>query len=567
VVKPIKIGAIAIGLGALLLSGVLWRGNATAPPDPERALVASLRSEPTVYNRYLDGSAAADLISLLTNATLVRVNRSTDAIEPALAERWALSPDGLTYTLSLRHDVRFSDGAPFTAADVLFTARVLFDTRVDSPLASTLRVDGKPLTFAAPDDFTVTVSLPSAFAPGLRLLDNMPILPRHKLEEALNAGSLREKARVGSTLDELAGLGPFKLVEHVAGQRLVFIRNPYYWRKDDHGRQLPYLDRLTVAILPDQNTEAVRLGAGEIDLMSNGDIRPDDYATFKRLSDEGRLKLMDAGIGLDPNFLWFNLTPQGKVAPWLRDRRARQAISFAVDRQVMADTVYLGAAVPIYGPVSPGNKVWFSPSAPQYPHDASRARELLAAAGLSDRDSDGMLEDAVGRPARFSVMTQKGNTLRERGAAMIQEHLRLIGISVDIVALDVRTLQTRWMSGDYESIYMGAQASATDPALNADFWLSSGPFHFWNPGQRVPATEWEARMDAMMRRQAAASALEERQQLFAGVQQIMGEELPAIYFVAPRVTIAVSPRVSNAAPVQQAPQLLWSADTLTVSGR
>ena len=566
-VKPIKIGAIAIGLGALLLSGVLWRGNATAPPDPERALVASLRSEPTVYNRYLDGSAAADLISLLTNATLVRVNRSTDAIEPALAERWALSPDGLTYTLSLRHDVRFSDGAPFTAADVLFTARVLFDTRVDSPLASTLRVDGKPLTFAAPDDFTVTVSLPSAFAPGLRLLDNMPILPRHKLEEALNAGSLREKARVGSTLDELAGLGPFKLVEHVAGQRLVFIRNPYYWRKDDHGRQLPYLDRLTVAILPDQNTEAVRLGAGEIDLMSNGDIRPDDYATFKRLSDEGRLKLMDAGIGLDPNFLWFNLTPQGKVAPWLRDRRARQAISFAVDRQVMADTVYLGAAVPIYGPVSPGNKVWFSPSAPQYPHDASRARELLAAAGLSDRDSDGMLEDAVGRPARFSVMTQKGNTLRERGAAMIQEHLRLIGISVDIVALDVRTLQTRWMSGDYESIYMGAQASATDPALNADFWLSSGPFHFWNPGQRVPATEWEARMDAMMRRQAAASALEERQQLFAGVQQIMGEELPAIYFVAPRVTIAVSPRVSNAAPVQQAPQLLWSADTLTVSGR
>jgi peptide/nickel transport system substrate-binding protein len=567
VVKPIKIGAIAIGLGALLLSGVLWRGNATAPPDPERALVASLRSEPTVYNRYLDGSAAADLISLLTNATLVRVNRSTDAIEPALAERWALSPDGLTYTLSLRHDVRFSDGAPFTSADVLFTARVLFDTRVDSPLASTLRVDGKPLTFAAPDDFTVTVSLPSAFAPGLRLLDNMPILPQHKLEEALNAGSLREKARVGSTLDELAGLGPFKLVEHVAGQRLVFIRNPYYWRKDEHGRQLPYLDRLTVAILPDQNTEAVRLGAGEIDLMSNGDIRPDDYATFKRLSDEGRLKLMDAGIGLDPNFLWFNLTPQGKVAPWLRDRRARQAISFAVDRQVMADTVYLGAAVPIYGPVSPGNKVWFSPSAPQYPHDASRARELLAAAGLSDRDSDGMLEDAVGRPARFSVMTQKGNTLRERAAAMIQEHLRLIGISVDIVALDVRTLQTRWMSGDYESIYMGAQASATDPALNADFWLSSGPFHFWNPGQRVPATEWEARMDAMMRRQAAASALEERQQLFAGVQQIMGEELPAIYFVAPRVTIAVSPRVSNAAPVQQAPQLLWSADTLTVSGR
>jgi peptide/nickel transport system substrate-binding protein len=148
---------------------------------------------------------------------------------------------------------------------------------------------------------------------------------------------------------------------------------------------------------------------------------------------------------------------------------------------------------------------------------------------------------------------------------MIQEHLRQVGITVDIAALDVRSLQQRWMTGDYESIFFAVQASATDPALNPDFWLSSGAFHFWNPAQAKPATEWEARIDELMRRQAAAPNLAERQQLFAEVQRILGEELPAIYFVAPRVIIAVSPKVANPAPVLQAPQLLWSADTLAVA--
>jgi peptide/nickel transport system substrate-binding protein len=118
------------------------------------------------------------------------------------------------------------------------------------------------------------------------------------------------------------------------------------------------------------------------------------------------------------------------------------------------------------------------------------------------------------------------------------------------------------MKGDYESIYFGVQASATDPALNADFWLSSGPFHFWNPSQAAPSTEWEARIDDLMRRQSASADLAERRKLFAEVQRIMGEELPAIYFVAPKVTIAVSPRVANESAVQQVPQLLWSAERL-----
>ena len=116
-------------------------------------------------------------------------------------------------------------------------------------------------------------------------------------------------------MTEIAGLGPFVLAEHVSGQRLVFARNPHYWRKDAAGTQLPYLDKLTVLIVPDQNTEALRLQTGEIDLMGSGEIRPEDYAAFRRIAEQGRLRLIDAGVGLDPNVLWFNLSPAGAANP------------------------------------------------------------------------------------------------------------------------------------------------------------------------------------------------------------------------------------------------------------
>jgi peptide/nickel transport system substrate-binding protein len=558
-------------VGVLLVGGILlglgfWRSARPSPQLAESALVASLRSEPGQYNRYVEATAAADLVSLLTDDRLVRVNRATDALEPALAEGWVRSDDGLTYTLALRRDVRFSDGAPFTSADVLFSTRVVYDPALRGGLASAMLVNGEPIAFDAPDDFTVRMTLPSAFAPGVRVLEHVPILPRHKLLDAYENGTFAEAWRIGMRLEDRAGLGPFRLTEHVSGQRLVFERNPHYWERDESGTRLPYLDRLTVVVIPDQNTEALRLESGDIDLMAVGDIRPEDYAAFKRASDAGQLRLMEAGVSLDANLLLFNLTEEGRArAPWLQDRRVRQAISFAVDRQAIVDTVYLGAAVPIFGPITPGNTTWASGTVPQYPGDPGRARQLLASAGLADRDGDGTLDDPAGRPVRFSILTQAGHTLRERTVSVIQEHLREVGIAVDVVTLDVKGIPERWMKRDYDAIYFGLQTSATDPAFSVGFWLSSGHFHLWNPAQTSPATDWEARIDDLMRRQVAAPTLEERQRLFGEIQRIFGEELPAIYFAAPKVTLAVSPRVKNARPAIQAPQLLWAAEGLAVN--
>ncbi len=539
--------------------------GARVPRSTGGELVGSLRGDPAGYNRYTEPSAAADLLALLTHSTLVSVDRATDELQPALAESWTQSADGLNYILKLRNDVQFSDGAPFTSADVLFTARVVYDEKTNSSFRSAILVAGKPLTFEAPDPFTVVVRLPAPFVPGLRLLAGVPILPKHKLEAALDSGTFGDQWKAGTPLTSIAGLGPFVLDEHIAGQRMVFARNNRYWRRDTTGVRLPYLDKLTIAIIPDQNTEALRIQSGEIDLMSNGDIRAEDHAAFRRASEQGKLRLIDVGVGLDPNFLWFNLRGGNAL---FREKAFRQAISYAVDRQAIVNTVFLGAGVPIYGPVTPGNKTWYSESAPAYPHDPVRARELLKSIGLQLRAADGLLTDAQGRPVRFSLLAQKGHTVRERTAAMIQEHLRQVGITVDIVGLEPGGIFARWGSGDYETVYHGIQASSTDPSIGmADFWFSSGSFHPWDPGQKSPATEWEARIDDLMRKVATAPTLTERQQLYAQVQKIFGEEQPAIYLVAPRVTLAVSNRVANPQPALQVPQLLWSAETLRVASR
>jgi peptide/nickel transport system substrate-binding protein len=532
-------------------------------PTVGGTLVVSVRSEPSTYNRHIAPAAAVDAIAQLTQAKLIRLNRVTDETEPWLAERWTKSADGRSFTLTLRDGVTFSDGVPFTSADVLFSFQVLYDPAVDSVLASGVKVQGKPLQVAAPDPRTVVITLPAPFARGLDLLDNVPILPRHQLEGALSARRFRETWGLTAPPGSMAGLGPFMVTEHVPGQRLTLARNPHYWRRDAAGRQLPYLDRVVFEIISTQDAEVLRLEAGSIDLMTQADVRAEDYAALRRLRDQGALRLEDVGIGVDPNLLWFNLAPShsGRVPPYLARAEFRRAISYAVNRDAIVKSVYLGAAVPVFGPVTPGNRKWYSDTVPTTPFDQARARSLLAQIGLIDRNQDGTLDDAQGTPVRFSILTQRGHD-RERTAAVIQEQLRQIGVTVDIVGLDPGSIFQRWSAGDYDSIYYGFQASSLDPANNLDFWLSSGSTHVWNPSQPTPSTPWEKTIDDLMQRQAAAPTLEERRRLYVEAQKLFAQQLPAIYFVAPRVSVAMSRRVGGAEPALLDPKVLWNADSL-----
>ncbi|MBI3262289.1 MAG: ABC transporter substrate-binding protein [Acidobacteria bacterium] len=564
--------AFAAALAVVFLR-VPWdrppRGESeTASAGRGGTLVASLRSEPRTFNSYIGRDFATEVITHLTQATLVRVNRVTQELEPRLAERWdeESTDKGVRYVLRLRQDVRFSDGAPFSADDLLFAFRAAYDQKTGSPLADSLLVQGKPLTVEAVDPHTVRLTFPSRFGPGLRMLDRFPILPRHRLEKALNEGTLRSAWSVGTPPSEITGLGPFRLTEYQPGQRLVFARNPHYWRRDSSGAPLPYLDAVRIEIVPDQNAELLRLQAGEID-FTQSEARAEDISTLKRAADQGRIRLVDLGVGLDADALWFNLRggerPASDRAWWIR-AEFRRAVSHAVNRGAFADTVFLGAAVPIFGVITPANREWYNPDLPRYDYDPEQAKRLLAGLGLTDRNGDGRIDDPSGRQAGFVVLTQRGNTALERGATFVRDELARVGLVVEIVPLEVGALVERLMTGKYDAIFFRFLMQATDPGLNLDFWMSKGGAHVWHPEQTRPVTEWERRIDELMLAQASTLDQAERKRLFDEAQRVLAEEQPILYFAAPRVFVAMNRRVVNAQPSVMRPNLLWNADSLAV---
>jgi peptide/nickel transport system substrate-binding protein len=529
-------------------------------------LVVSVRTDPQSFLWYTKRDSVTQLVDFLTQARLLRVDRTTQHVEPWLAESWTRSADGRQYTVKLRPGLSFSDGHPFTADDVVFSFRAAYDA--GSVIADSLQENGKRLQAAASDATTVVISFAEPFGPGLRILDNLPILPRHKLETALNAGTFARAWGVNTPPQDMTGLGPFVLTEYVPGQRMRFTRNARYFRKDANGIALPYLDRLLIQVVPDQDTELLRLEAGQID-MTSSEMRPQDYAPLRRAADAGRVQVFDLGAAYDPDSLWFNLKPGGlgsdPRAAWLQREELRQAVSLAVDRQLFADTVYLGAATPAFGPITTANKEWYSPDVPHTPHDPERAKSLLASIGLTDRNGDGILEDARGEPARFTLMTQKGLSSLERGSAVIRDELKKIGLVVDVAPLEGNAVIQRFLSGhNYDAVYFRVATTDTDPAINPDYWLSAGTSHVWNLAQPTPATPWERQIDELMTRQMTSSDQRERKQLFDQVQKIFAEHLPVIHFVVARVYVAASTRATNLTPAVLRPQFLWSPDTIAV---
>jgi peptide/nickel transport system substrate-binding protein len=562
----IAIAATAAAVCSCRPSSASPRVGATAA-SRGGAIVVSVRTEPRSFNRLVARDTSTALVSTLTDSKLVRVNQATQEVEPRLAESWTTSEGGRRATLKLRQDVRFSDGHPFTADDVVFTFEAAYNREAGSVQGDALQVAHKNLQVKALDRFTVEVTFPEPFAPGVRLLDNLPILPRHKLEGPLKAGTFATAWSLSTPLSELAGLGPFVLSQYVPGQRLVFDRNPHFFLKAADGTGLPYLDRITVEILPDQGAELLSLEAGQIDMMTS-EIAPASYAPLKRAADAGRLKLLDLGVGYNANGLWFNLKP-GAIAdaraPWLQSDALRRAISMAVDRQLFVSTVYLGAGVPVYGPETPANRQWYWAGEPKTPYDPEGARKLLASIGLVDRDADGVLDDAANQPARFTLMTQKGRPDRERAAFVIRDELKKIGLQVDAVLLDAGAVIQSFLSAKYDAVFFGADKTDLDPAINPDFWFSSGGAHVWHLAAKTPATEWERRIDELMARQIAASDPEERKRLYDEILKIFAEHLPVVYFAAPRIYVASSSRLTNITPAVSQPQLLWAPERVAVT--
>jgi peptide/nickel transport system substrate-binding protein len=533
-------------------------------------LVVALRSEPKTLNPALAlDEPSRDVIRCMT-ADLIHINRGSLKTEPSLAKSWSVSRDGRQYTLQLRRGVRFSDGAPFQADDVIFSFQVYLDEKVDSSQRDLLVVGGKPITVVKVDDYTVRFELAQPYAAAERLFDSIAILPRHLLENGYRAGQFPQAWSLSMPPGQFAGLGPFRLKEYVAGQRVVLERNPYYWKADRAGNPLPYLNEVVFLFVPSEDAQVIRFQSGDTDVLSR--FSADNFAVLQKQQATKGYHLDDLGAGLEYNFLFFNMNdlaakglPEiAKKQPWFQDLRFRQAVSAAIDREGIVRLVYSGRATPIWDQVTPGNKLWLDEKIAHPARSLERSRQLLQSAGFSWK-SDGALLDPHGNPVDFSILTSSSNAQRTKIATIVQDDLSQLGMTVQVVPLEFRAMVDRLTNTyNYEAAVMGLVSGDADPTSEMNVWLSSGETHLWHPRQEKPATPWEAEMDRLMQQQLVTLDYDKRKSLYDRVQEIVAEDLPIICLVSPNILVGASNRVGNFRPAILVPYALWNIEQLYV---
>ena len=533
-------------------------------------IVLALRSEPKTLNPVLAGDAASQEVIRCVTADLIDINRKTQKTEPALAKSWTVSRDGKQYTLHLRRGIRFSDGQPLTADDVVFSFQLYLDEKIDSPQRDLLIVGGKPITVEKIDSDTVRFTLAQPYAAADRLFDGFAILPRHLLESAYRSGNFSQAWNISMAPSGFAGLGPFRLKEYVPGERLVLERNPYYWKQDRGGNRLPYLNEIVFLFVSSEDAQAIRFQAGDTDILDR--FSAENFAVLAKQQAARHYHLDDLGPGLEYNFLFFNLNDPGpktasdilRKQAWFQDVRFRQAVSAAIDREAIVRLVYNGRATPLWTQVTPGNKLWIDPSIPHPPKSLARARDLLKAAGFSWK-GDGTLVDSKGSPVEFSILTSSSNAQRVKIATLIQDDLSHLGMNVHVVSLEFHAMVDRLLnSHDYEAAIMGLASGDADPTAEMNVWMSNGDTHLWHPNETKPATPWEAEIDRLMQQQLVTLDYAKRKRLYDRVQEIIAENLPVICLVSPNILVGASDRIGNFQPAILDPYTLWNIDELYV---
>jgi peptide/nickel transport system substrate-binding protein len=553
------------------------------PNEPARERVAGTRggslryrltSPPKTFNYLMATEEYSLVVSFfLMGGRLVEFDHDTQRYAPGLAESWEMNDDGRTLELTLRDGLRFSDGHPLSADDVLFTFRALYDERTASPIfRDAMTIGGRQIEVSVVDARHLRLVFPEFTATPEGYLSNLAVLPRHVLEEDFNQGRLRDAYGIASDPASVVTAGAFALQSSEPGERVTLKRNPYYWKKDPSGIALPYLDTLIIEVVGDANAALTRLNQGTLDILDR--IRPTDYAALR--STEGGVRAYDLGPGLNTDHLWFNLNEgerDGKPIvdavkrAWFADVRFRRAVSHAIDREAIADSVLQGLATPLYGFVSPGNRAWAATDIARTEYDLERARALLREAGFEQRGSGDALElyDAGGHRVEFTLIVPVESEPRVKMATVIQEDLARLGIRMQVAPIEFQALTARWhQTYDYDAILLGTDVTEPDPSAYANFLLSSSTSHQWQPKQPKPATDWEARIDQLTTAQAHERDTERRRAIFHDIQTILAEQMPVIPIVARHVASAVNSRVGNYRPSTMLPYSMWNAEELFV---
>jgi peptide/nickel transport system substrate-binding protein len=539
---------------------------------PGGTIVVGALSDPKTFNKLLETEESSRNVLNRVFDGLTAIDNETQEVEPALAKSWETSADGRTWTFHLREGVRWSDGTPFGADDVLFSFAVVYDDSLHPAYRDQLLVDGKKIEVRKIDNHTVAFTTPRPVAPFERII-GMDILPRHRLEAAWKAGTFESAWSIATPPDSVVGTGPFRISAFVPGEKTVLVRNPYYWKVDREGNRLPYVDQIVFVNVPDLNTRAARFQAGQIDLLE--EIPGRDAAALLADTARGNYAVRDLGAGLATEFIWFNLNPgwsaSGKpfVAPhklaWFRNRNFRRALAHAIDQPSIIRNVLSGYGREHWGPFSPAMKFFAHPGVRRYPYDLETARALLSGEGFLDRNGDGVLEDADGNAVRFSIITNAGNERRAAIGTMAKDDFARLGIAASFLPIDFNTLVTTIDDTyEYEAALLGSASGDVDPSSAMNIWKSSGATHYWWPKQERPGTAWEAEIDSLMDAQMVEMDREKRREMVRRVQEIAAEECPLLWCPTRSVLVGWSKRLGNVTPTVLQHRLLWNSYELYV---
>ena len=533
-------------------------------------IVLALRTEPKTLNPLtaLD-QPSRDVLGRMM-ADLIHINAISQQTQPALAESWKASKDGLHYTLKLRRGLRFSDGHPMSADDVLFTFQALLDEKVNSSQRDLLIIGGKPIAVRKIDDFTVAFDLPRPYAAAERLFDGMQILPRHLLENSYRQGTLPQTWTLTTPASQIAGMGPFRLKEYVPGQKLVLERNPYYWKTDRRHQRLPYLDELVFIFVPSEDAQVLRFAGGETDMITR--LSADNYNALQKDAASRGFQLFDLGPGLDYNFLFFNLNSTvpkdaadiARHQEWFRNPLFRQAVSAAIDRAAIVRLVFHGRGTPLWSSTTPANKLWLDSALPQPPRSVERAKQLLHDAGFS-WNAEGALLDRSGAAVEFSILTSASNAQRSQMATLIQDDLKQLGMKVQAVPLEFKSVLDRvFQTHNYDAAILALGGGDVDPNSQINVWMSNGSSHVWELGESKPATAWEEQIDSLMNQQLTTLDFKRRKQLYDRVQEIAAQQLPIVCLASPNVLVGARQSIANLQPAILDHYTLWNAEQLYI---
>jgi peptide/nickel transport system substrate-binding protein len=523
-----RLGCAALALLACALAGCGNEADGVVEKVMPRASLT-----PAYGDTYID-SLLGNVSSLIPNITsdnashevgdllyngLITYDRDLNPIGD-LADSWSFSRDCLDLTFNLRRNVRWHDGAPFTADDVVFTYDATVDPKTPSPYKSDFSAVER---VSAVDPYTVHVRYKQPYAKAL-LSWGTPMLPQHLLARYVKEGRIREAPQ---NWRAPVGTGPYRFQELKSGDKIVLVSNPDYFQ----GR--PNISRVVYRIIPSQATIFLELKARAIDAASLTALqytRQTDYPAFKRAYHKYRY----AGNGY--TYFGFNLRD-----PRFADRRVRQAFAYAIDRRELIDGVILGLGREATGPYKPGSWV-YTDEVKHYPHDIARAQALLAEAGWKERNADGILvKDGV--PFTFQLLTNQGNDERKKVAEIIQATLREIGVGVEIRVLEwAALLKEHIKKRNFEALVMG-WGIGIDPDQYV-VWHSSqqGPDELNHIGYANPE------VDALLEKGRSSCVQAERLQSYHRLQEVFAEDEPLVFLYFRDSLPVVSGRVYGIDP-------------------